>query len=76
MNRALILPYKVKIKTALPLNAWKIITDNMYGYFTFRHNSNIFKGFIKEASTDVAKDSDREITLNLHRDTDLTKLIL
>lgn len=76
MNKALILPYKVKIKTALPLNAWKIITENMYGYFTFRHNSSVFKGFIKEASTDVAKDSDREITLNLHRDTDLTKLIL
>ena len=76
MNKALILPYKVKIKTALPLNAWKIITENMYGYFTFTYNSNVFKGFIKEASTDVAKDTDREITLNLHPDTDLTKLIL
>jgi len=76
MNEALILPYKVKIKTALPLNAWKIITENMYGYFTFTYNSNVFKGFLKEASTDVAKDSDREITLNLHRETDLTKLIL
>lgn len=76
LSNPLFLPHKVKLKTALPLNSWVIITSNMYGYFTFKYNSFDFKAFIKEATSDVAKDTEQELILNLHPDTDLTKLIL
>jgi hypothetical protein len=75
LKTPLFLPYKVKIKTDLPINSWVIITNNMFGWIEFAFNGFLFKGYIKEASTDVARNSDREITLNLHPETDLTKLI-
>lgn len=76
LRKRLFYPYVVKIKTAIPVNAWALIDANRYGYFKFRYNSNDFKGFLKDGDTDIAQNTSRELSLYLHPDTELQKLIL
>lgn len=75
LTKPLFLPYLVRIIVDLPKNSWSFIDQNIFGYFTFKYRDAEFKGYIEEASNDIAKNSEREITLYLDSDTNLDLLI-
>jgi len=70
------LPHLVTITVPIRKDDWSLIDVNIYGYFTFEYRGNQFKGYIEEASNNIAEGSEREIKLYLHADTNLQALIL
>jgi hypothetical protein len=75
LKKKLFLPYLVKITVDMQKNSWSLIDANLFGFFTFSYNGAIFRGFIEEASNDIGSNTQREISLYLHPDTNLNNLI-
>jgi hypothetical protein len=75
LNDILFLPYLVKITVDMPKNSWSLIDNNLFGYFEFEYKGAVLRGFIDEASNDLGRNTERELSLYLHRDTVLNELI-
>lgn len=68
-------PIKITFKTKLPPRIQNIMETNSSGYIQFLYRGHPFYGYILEASQDVARNSEREFSLLLTKDSDPTKLI-
>jgi len=75
LRSRLFLPYLVKITTDMPKDSWSLIDDSIFGYFSFNYNGALIKGFIEEAGNDIGSNTEREISLYLHPETNLNNLI-
>lgn len=69
------LPYIATITAALPRNIQKLLTDFPTGYVEFEYRNKWYRGFVLEASADVARNSARTFKLLITADSNLQGLV-
>lgn len=68
-------PILAKIRTKIPFNFHKIMNTSTRGYIEFSYLGNKYRGFPIEVSQDVARNSERELTLRLTANSNISRLI-
>ena len=68
------LPFEVSFKSNYPKNLQKLIQNSPYGYISFYHKGNKFKGYILECGVDITKNTEQDFKLLLTPENDLTLL--
>jgi len=67
-------PFEVSFKSNYPKNLQKLIQNSPYGYISFYHKGNKFKGYILECGVDITKNTEQDFKLLLTPENDLTLL--
>lgn len=73
--KRLFTPIQAQVVCKIPVDMYQLIDNYTNGFVEFSYLGKKYKGFILEASQDIARNSEREFTFLLHPDANVNQII-